>query len=104
MTVINVKVGTDGVPYTETCCSKFKKEKVEIKWHLKGAPNHQLNGISGLPSPTFSFVSADGTDVIFKNDNKGGANPKTYVYDIAVTSNSDGIMSLGKAIIRNDPG
>jgi hypothetical protein len=104
MTTIKVRIGSDGNPYTETCCNKFNKGKSVIKWHLVGAQNHQLSGIIGLPSPAFSFMSADGIDITYQNDNKGGSDPKTYVYDIAVTDTSSGYMSLGKAIIRNDPG
>jgi hypothetical protein len=104
--VIKVRVGSNGVPYAEETCKRFKKEKTRIKWTLTGSPKHELVGISGLAKPPFTFVPPGATtDVVFENDNQNVKDyPNLYFYDIIVRETAKALLTTGKAIIRNDPG
>ncbi len=104
---INIKIDDEGVPYVPACMHNVGKAVWKITWRLHSdyEPDYKLVDITGLPGPTFTKLAPAPDTMVFSDDNKGkGSHPKVYVYGIVVEQRSDSQRTLGKAIIRNDPG
>lgn len=100
---IKVRVGKNGIPYCKTLGSSHAAGNRPIVWDLETA-GYRFLGLSGLPMPTFVLKDKQDKKITYDNDNKSTDDPTDYSYEIVVQNIASQELTIGKAIIRNDPG